>query len=113
VVKSHRLLNELYTFVFVNGKPNHMKGKHDDLIMALAMALYVGESSFSQLQKADDMTKAMLNSWVDVTEDRKQTLIDLKPVRDSQTLQPSVRPNVSNEQLYREYNWLFGGTKKR
>ena len=19
-----------YTFVFVNGKPNHMKGKHDD-----------------------------------------------------------------------------------
>ena len=36
-IKSHRLLNELYTFVFVNGKPNHMKGKHDDLIMAMAM----------------------------------------------------------------------------
>ena len=112
-VKSHRLLNELNTFVFINGKPNHMKGKHDDLIMAIAMAIYVGENSFSQLNKADDMTKAMLNSWIDVTEDRKETLVDLRPVRNSQTLQPSLRPNASNEQLYREYNWLFGGTKKR
>ena len=40
------------------------------------------------------MTKAMLNSWVDVTEDRKETLVDLRPVRNSDSLQPSVRPNV-------------------
>ena len=63
IVRSKRLLNEMYTFVYINGRPNHMKGKHDDLIMALAMALYVGEHSFSDLQKADDLTKAMLNSW--------------------------------------------------
>jgi|TARA_R110001592_G_scaffold43034_3_gene139757 hypothetical protein len=112
VIKSHRLLNELYTFVFVNGKPNHMKGKHDDLIMAMAMALYVGESSFSQLQKSDEMTKAMLNSWVDVSQDRKETLVDLQPIRDSHTLNPSVRPNVTNEQMYKEYSWLFGGLKR-
>ena len=62
-IRSKRLLNELYTFVYINGKPNHMKGKHDDLIMAIAMALYVGENSFSQLQKADSLTKAMLDSW--------------------------------------------------
>jgi len=113
IVKSHRLLNELYTFVFVKGKPNHMKGKHDDLIMALAMAIYVGESSFTQLKKSDDMTKAMLNSWVDITEDRKETLIDLHPIRDSETLTPRVRPHVTNEQMYKEYSWLFGGAKKR
>jgi len=113
VVKSHRLLNELYTFVFVNGKPNHMKGKHDDLIMALAMAVYVGESSFSQLKKSDQMTKAMLDSWIDVTEDRKETLIDLKPIHNSQALNPTVRPHVTNEQMYREYNWLFGGSRRR
>jgi len=89
-----------------------MKGKHDDLIMAMAMALYVGESSFSQLQKSDEMTKAMLNSWVDVSQDRKETLVDLQPIRDSHTLNPSVRPNVTNEQMYKEYNWLFGGLKK-
>ena len=69
-----------------------MKGKHDDLIMAMAMAIYVGESSFSQLKKSDDMTKAMLDSWVDVTEDRKETLVELKPVRNSESL-----PNAPDE----------------
>lgn len=112
-IKSHRLLNELYTFVFVNGKPNHMKGKHDDLIMAMAMAIYVGESSFSQLKKTDEMTKAMLNSWVSTTEDRKETLVDLKPIQNSQALKPTVRPHVTNEQMYKEYNWLFGGARRR
>ena len=112
-IKSHRLLNELYTFVFVNGKPDHMKGKHDDLIMAMAMALYVGESSFSQLKKSDDMTKAMLNSWVESTEDKKETIVDLRPIHNSETLNPRIRPYVNNEQLYREYSWLFGGGKKR
>jgi len=81
--------------------------------MAMAMAVYVGESSFTQLKKSDDMTKAILDSWVDVTEDRKETLIDLRPIRDSQTLTPSIRPHVGSEQLYREYSWLFGGAKKR
>jgi len=112
-IKSHRLLNELYTFVFINGKPNHMKGKHDDLIMAMAMAVYVGESSFTQLKKSDDMTKAILDSWVDVTEDRKETLVDLHPIRNSETLTPRVRPHATNEQMYKEYSWLFGGTNKR
>ena len=111
-IKSHRLLNELYTFVFVNGKPNHMKGKHDDLIMAMAMAIYVGESSFSQLKKTDEMTKAMLESWVSTTEDRKETLVDLKPIHNSEALNPTVRPHVTNQQMYKEYNWLFGAPKR-
>tara|TARA_R110000824_G_scaffold131173_6_gene293122 strand:+ start:11 stop:1735 length:1725 start_codon:yes stop_codon:yes gene_type:complete len=63
IVRSKRLLNEMYTFVYINGRPNHMKGKHDDLIMALAMALYVGEHSFTDLNKANDLTKAMLDGW--------------------------------------------------
>ena len=32
-VRSIRLLNELNTFVYINGRPDHMKGQHDDLIM--------------------------------------------------------------------------------
>ena len=72
-IKSKRLLTELYTFVYINGRPNHMKGKHDDLIMALAMALYVGENSFSQLQKADDLTKAMLDGWTSETSENNTT----------------------------------------
>ena len=32
-----------------------MKGKHDDLIMAMAMAIICRENSFSQLKKTDEM----------------------------------------------------------
>ena len=112
-IKSQRLLNELYTFVFVNGKPNHMKGKHDDLIMAMAMAIYVGESSFSQLKKADEMTKAMLESWVTTTEENNEKPVDLRPMHNSDVLNPQVRHGATQEQLYKEYSWLFGGVKKR
>jgi hypothetical protein len=105
IIRSKRLLNELYTFVYINGRPNHMKGKHDDLIMALAMALYVGESSFSQLQKADDLTKAMLNGWL--TESNENNSI------------PSSEPvfgvvgggNSEIKKQYVENSWLF--TKRR
>jgi hypothetical protein len=90
-----------------------MKGKHDDLIMAMAMAIYVGESSFSQLKKADEMTKAMLNSWVTTGEEDTQSISDLRPTPNSSTLNPHLRPNVGGEQVYREYGWLFGAGKKR
>ena len=52
IVRSKRLLNEMSTFVYINGRPDHMKGKHDDLIMALAMALYVGRTFFFRLNKS-------------------------------------------------------------
>ena len=107
-VRSHRLLNELYTFVYVNGKPNHMKGKHDDLIMAMAMALYVGESSFSQLQKADEMTKAMLNSWVNTDSSTEESTTYLTPTPNSNVLSPNIKPGANRESMYKEYGWLFG-----
>lgn len=112
-IKSHRLLNELYTFVFVNGKPNHMKGKHDDLIMAIAMAIYVGENSFSQLNKANDMTKAMLNSWVNTEDVAEETPVHLRGRPNTDVLNPRIKPHAGSEQLYREYSWLFGASKKR
>src|SRR6056300_667266 len=70
-IRSMRLFNELGTFVYVNGRPDHQKGQHDDLIMAMAMAIYVGESSFSQLEKVTEQTKAMLDSCAVSTNEYK------------------------------------------
>ena len=90
-----------------------MKGKHDDLIMAIAMAIYVGENSFSQLKKADDMTKAMLNSWVTSTDDVTESSVDLRPMNDSSVLNSHIKPHTASKQLYKDYGWLFGAGKKR
>jgi len=107
-VRSIRLLNELNTFVYINGRPDHMKGQHDDLIMAMAMAIYVGENSFTQLSKLTEQTKAMVDSWSVRESDTSQQVTHFNP---------SI-PNYVGDQMhhrqaqkkdYMEYSWLFGG----
>ena len=111
IVRSKRLLNEMSTFVYINGRPNHMKGKHDDLIMALAMALYVGEHSFSNLQKANDLTKAMLNSWTTDTNIEDTTPSHRHPAQQQAIFGLPGNHLNDQKQMYKEYGWLFG--KKR
>ena len=111
-LRSQRLFNELNTFVYVNGRPDHQKGQHDDLIMAFAMAVFVGETSFAQLEKATEQTKAMLESWT--TE--KNTFKD-----SSQNFNPGLPANTYNNMNYgrqevtksdyEKYLWLFGGKR--
>lgn len=66
-IRSKRLINELNTFVYINGRPDHMKNHHDDIIQALAMALYVAQNSFAKLKAAEQQTKAMINAWTNTT----------------------------------------------
>ena len=108
VVRSKRLLNEMSTFVYINGRPDHMKGKHDDLIMALAMALYVGEHSFSQLHKADSMTKAMLESWTTDTSVTNKNNIGAQPKQNTPLWGIPGNLETDTKQMYRDNAWLFG-----
>ena len=114
IVRSSRLMNELNTFVYINGRPDHIKGQHDDLIMAMAMAIYVGESSFTQLEKVTEQTKAMMESW----------MVNETPVKNSSNeFNPGLpmmpnnhndhrRPNGYTRKDYEDYGWLFGGMRK-
>ena len=63
VIKSRRTTSEMKTFIYKNGRPDHMEGYHDDLLMAFGMPLWVLEHSFKKLEKVKSQTKAMLNSW--------------------------------------------------
>ena len=106
-INSSRLLNEMNTFIYMNGRPDHQKGQHDDLIMSVAMALYVGESSFSSLNKVTNQTKAMINSWtVNTNEFNRRQFMD--PVI------PQQQENIKREATksdYENYLWLFGGRR--
>jgi hypothetical protein len=106
-INSSRLLNEMNTFIYVNGRPDHQKGQHDDLIMSVAMALYVGETSFSSLNKVTNQTKAMIDSWtVNTNEFNRRQFMD--PVM------PQQQENFKREATksdYENYLWLFGGRR--
>jgi hypothetical protein len=121
IVRSSRLLNELNTFVYMNGRPDHMKGSHDDAIMSLSMALYAGDICFNQLQRADASNKAMLESWV--TSERSYEVnktfysygTSLDPIGamaiDENFYHQGNPLNVGKE-AYNEFSWLFGPKKK-
>lgn len=119
-VRSSRLMNELNTFVYINGRPDHMKGAHDDAIMSMSMALYAADICFNQLQKNENANKAMLESW---TMSERTYEVNKGHYSYGQTLDPigamTVDPgfyhkdnpmNVSKD-VYQQYSWLFGKSK--
>lgn len=61
-VFSKRLLNELKVFVWIGGKPQAQRGYNDDLVMALAMALYVRDTSLRLHQMGIDLTKRAIQA---------------------------------------------------
>ena len=117
-VRSNRLLNELNTFVYINGRPDHMKGAHDDAIMSLSMALYVADMSFNQLEKNENANKAMLESWT-MTERTYEpnksfysygTAFDQIGSMNMDNQNIYYQNNSMNvpKDAYRENMWLFG-----
>jgi intein/homing endonuclease len=113
-IRSVRLTSELKTFIYKNGRPDHMEGYHDDLIMALAMALWVVEHSFKNLERLEKQNKAMLNSWLGGSNNPNPTVKSIDPIT-KQTVtkinpQHAAYKNVQDPTG--QYMWLFGGNNK-
>ena len=111
-IRSIRLWNEMNTYIYINGKPDHQKGHHDDLIMSIAMATYVAETSYQKLNKATALAKIMIESW---------QVASSNEVEKTTYFNPSIpntnvgRPNINNQPTqkdYENYGWLFGGMRR-
>jgi len=108
-IYSNRLYNEMNTFIFINGRPDHQKGHHDDCIMAISMAIYVAEKSFQSLQKVVNHTKAMLNSWTSTVNENKNTSDYFNPMVPQSNRNSGMYPtNGPTKADYQKYGWLFG-----
>jgi len=59
---SKRLLTEMKTFIWRNGKPEAQRGYNDDLVMSFGTAMYMRDTAFRFKQHGIDLTKSMLNS---------------------------------------------------
>lgn len=120
-IRSARLLNELNTFVYINGRPDHMKGAHDDAIMSMSMALYAGDICFNQLERNTAKNVAMLESWTlseRTYEPNKSfysygTAFDQIGSMSGLDNDPNFKDirNVPGKSQYQEYNWLFAKSK--
>ena len=89
-IKSKRIINELRTFVYKNGRADHMTGYHDDLLMAMAMLLFVFQHSFKNMVKYKAQTIAIIEAWSVVKDTR-----------------PSLHNSVVDPNIASEFDWLF------
>jgi hypothetical protein len=62
LIRSSRLIDEMFTFIWQNGRAEAMKGYNDDLIMALGIGLWVRNTALRLKQEGIDLTKNMLNA---------------------------------------------------
>lgn len=60
IPRSVRLINELKTFIWHNGRAEAARGYHDDLVMALGIGLWVRDNSLRWKEENMDLTKKML-----------------------------------------------------
>ena len=57
IVRSSRLIDELFTFIYMNGRAEAMKGYNDDLVMAFSIGLWVRDTALRLRQEGIDLTK--------------------------------------------------------
>jgi hypothetical protein len=62
IIHSSRLLTELTTFIWENGKAQAMEGFNDDLTMAMAIGLWVRDTALRLHQEGMDVTRSALNN---------------------------------------------------
>jgi len=103
-IRSSRLYEELKTFVWKNGKAQAMKGQNDDLIMALAIGVWLYDTSPQLSKTGTDLNKAMLAAFAVNSTQVEDTVLDhtgekIQHQRRSVTFPGSRSP-------YGDFDWL-------
>lgn len=120
-IRSRRLTSEMKTFIYKNGRPDHLDGYHDDLLMSLAMCLWVLEHSFKKLVRLEKQTKAILNSWMNAGSPAQATadvsrgtgFVAKENRNKAAAKKPNFSPIVSKnmQDPTGQFMWLFSGSK--
>ncbi len=105
-INSKRFANELLTFVVSNGKPQASKGKNDDLIMAMALAVWVRDicPDFGVDNSTIDLAKLYSYITVNTTNLSSVTLSDEAKAEEKRS---KIRETMEKE-MYRD---MPGGNK--
>lgn len=101
-INSKKLLQEFRTFVYTEtDKAEHSKGYHDDLIMALAIALLIRDTEFDNVFKSKAFIKAMLDSFSYSARNQGMPT----------NTEPNITPNNSRQSGNDDISWLYGPTR--
>jgi hypothetical protein len=102
-INSKRLVNELNTFVWHNGKPQAMRGYNDDLIMSLAIACWIKDTVFQTSYRETEIKRALLDGI------QKSNTILNTSIHGMKNLNNNDMMRRESMSVAREYGWIFKG----
>ena len=73
-----------------------------------AMCIFVVQTSFKKLEQVEKQTKAMLESWINVSNTNNKSLSNPGYINPFYSNTPTYNPPNNNNYNNGEYNWLFG-----
>jgi hypothetical protein len=100
-IKSKRTLAELRVFVWKNGKPQAQIGYNDDLVMPLAVALYVRDGAVRLKQQGMDLSRATMNTFVNMNQREAAPVYNVAPMQNN----PYVMKTQNGDE---DLRWLLG-----
>ena len=102
---SSRLLAEMRTFVWQNGRPQAMRSYNDDLIMACAVGCWVRDTVLATNQRDVEYSKAFIGGILKTSNEmdtRIKGMIGTRKMKMSETMRK--HENISNQ-----FPWMFKG----
>jgi len=101
-VHSSRLLHEMTTFIWNNGRPEAMKGYNDDLVISLAIACWVRDTALVTSKRELEYKRAFLDAMIFTNTKIDTKLPGMK----------GYKKEYNNDKIKEEhdkYSWLLKG----
>ena len=96
IVRSNRLIDELFVFIYNNNKAEAMQGYNDDLVMSFALTLWVRDTALRLRNEGIELTKKTLSGVAN-------QMLPQKPTNQNNAWEIEVGPNGEKESL----DWLI------
>jgi len=107
-VYSKRTIEEMATFIWNNGRPEAMRGKNDDLVMALAIACWVRDTAIVTNQREVEYNKVILDSMIVANTKLNTTIRGQHGYKSREDYRQDDRQEMARR-TQAEYSWLYKG----
>ena len=104
-IYSSRLLSEMKTFVWHNGKPTAMRSYNDDLILACSIGCWVRDTTLSENYKAIEYKKAAMGAMFSTKTNLNTSIPGMNSYKKDSAFDGIVKTKSNHE----NFPWLFKG----
>ena len=104
-IYSRRLINELDTFIWRNGKPEAQRGYNDDLIMACAIGCWVRDTVLIENKREIEYKKAFINCIMTNKTHIDSRIPGMQKPRKTELFEQAI----DEKEKMKEFLWLLKG----